>query len=330
MGDNMTQKLIDSVNVPLAPELLTSSLQSYNYNDKRSALINELRCVSGITEIAKTLEPQELYKIVLKPEGAYMQIDSVGNFQAVWRKDGKIVQHTRLKAVQPSMIKVASAIGTQFMLISIIIQLKRIEKRLTNIEKEFHNDRLSEIKAGISLYMQAIHVTSQDARLHLVIAAIQELSRGIEKTLTSLKQQINDTPDIKIGFFDNWKSNKASVANERFTLAEESFQLSLMGIQSLTECYEIIDQPLVASSILENYIEKINSCRIEVAARNARLVPYKNGPLPELIWVSYIENRDRISSHIQSCKNIANNCFNCIEIEVKPEELLDNYDEKMH
>jgi len=141
MGDNMTQKLIDSVNVPLAPELLTSSLQSYNYNDKRSALINELRCVSGITEIAKTLEPQELYKIVLKPEGAYMQIDSVGNFQAVWRKDGKIVQHTRLKAVQPSMIKVASAIGTQFMLISIIIQLKRIEKRLTNIEKEFHNDK---------------------------------------------------------------------------------------------------------------------------------------------------------------------------------------------
>ncbi len=318
----MTQEIIPSIKIPLAPELLTSS-----FNDRRSALISELRCISGIPEIASRMKPQELYTIVLKPDGnAYMQTDSVGNYQAVWRrKDGKIVQHTRLKAVKPSVVKALNAVGTQVILISIVMQLNRIEKRLTNIEKEFHNDRISEIKNGINLYHQAIEVNSHDTRLTLVSDAITELNRGIEKTLTSLKQQIENTPDIKIGFFDNWGSNKSSEANEKFKLAEESFYVSLMGIQTLTECYAIIDEPRAASVALEQYIEKINSCGIETAAKKARLVPYnKNSVLPEIMWESYLKNKDKISSNIKNCRNIADDCFKCIEIEieVKPEELI--------
>ncbi len=326
----MAQDLRPSIKIPLVPqalvpEVLASRIQSESLNDRRNVLINELRCIYGIPEVASTMKAQELYTIVLKPEGSYMQIDSAGYFQAVWRKNGKIVQHTRLQEVKPSIVKAASAIGTQVMLISIAMQLNRIEKRLTNLEKEFHNDRISEIKAGISIYNQAIEANHKDSRLGLVMAAIQELTRGIEKNLTSLKQQIENTPDIKIDLFDNWGSNKSAEANEKFKMAEESFQASLMGIQTLAECYAIIDEPRVASTVLKSYIEKINFCGIESAAKKARLVPYKNGSLPEIMWISYLDNRDTISSRIENCRSIANNRFECIEIQVKPEELIGEF-----
>jgi hypothetical protein len=317
----MPQEVMPIAKIPL---LLNSRVQSKNFNDLRSILVKELRCLSGIPEFASTVKPEELYTIVLQPENAYMQMDSSGNFQAVWRnKDGKIVQHTRLKALQPSVVKIASALGTQVMLISIVMQLNRIEKRLINLEKEFHNDRLSEIKAGINTYNQAIEANSPDTKLKLVTAAIPELNRGVEKTLTSLKQQIEKIPDVKIGFFDNWGSNKSSESNEKFYLAEESFQAVLMGVQTLTQCYTVIDEPKIATNVLATYIEKINSCGIESAATKARLVPYEKGSqAPEMIWNSFLENKATISSHINNCTRIADNRFGAIEIEIKPSELM--------
>lgn len=318
----MTQELITSIKVPLKPEFLTPDLVK-KHEIRRNALLNELRCITGIPEFASTLKTQELYTIVMKPEGAYMQKDIAGNFQGTWRKDGKIVQHTRLQAVKPSFVKVASAVGTQVMLVSIVMQLNRIEKQLANITMEFHNDRIAEIKSGVNLYNQAVSVdNSENLKLYLIANAITEFNRGIEKTLTSLKQQIENIPSSEISIFDNWFGNNKSLeSGKKLKIAEESFRVALIGIQTLAECYAMNNESKIAADVLEKYIEKISYFGIELVAKKARLVPHENGWFPEAIWFSYLENKDLISSKIISCKNIAQNNFDAIEIEITPEEL---------
>lgn len=320
------------IKVPFLPELATP-IQIKNHNDKRSVLINELRYITGIPEMASTLNPKELYTIVMKPDGlVHMQKDATGYYQAVWRNEKKqIVQHARLQAVKPSFVKVASVVGSQIMLVSIAMQLNRIEKRLENIEMEFHNDRIAEIKSGVNLYNQAIGVVnSENFKLNLISNSITELNRGIEKTLASLKQQIENVPSPEISFFDNWFGNNKSLeSSQKLKIAEESFREALVGIQTLAECYAINNESHVAAEILEKYIAKLNSFEIESLAKKARLVPREDTYFPEAMWLSYLENKGLISSRIISFKNITQNNFDTIEIELKPEELTRISNEQM-
>lgn len=298
-----------------------SNFQSNKLIEKRNALLNELRCIPGIVEIANTLKSDEVHKIVSFPDGGKLYKDAAGNFKGVFYKDGKILEHTKFQAIRPSIIKAATAIGSQVLLISISMQLNRIEKSINKVFKEFHNDRIAEINAGINIYNQAINSNSSETQLILLGNAISVLNTGIEKSLKSLKQQIADAPDTKIGFFDNWGSDKSAASLESFRLAEESFQTCLVGIQTLAECYATISEPQIAAVALRTYINKINSCEIELAAQKSRLVPYTSGEFPEKPWNYYLENRESFDAKIIDCENLSNNQFESIEIEIKPDEL---------
>ncbi len=66
-------------------------------------------------------------------------------------------------------------------LISIAMQLNRIEQGISRILNEFHNDRISEIFSGVNQFKQAMMVQDYDRQSRMIEHAIQTLNSGIEK-----------------------------------------------------------------------------------------------------------------------------------------------------
>ena len=311
-GDEITKAIIPYNPLTLDIALLNKSdFQTKNFQKKRKRVLNELRCISGLPEIVSSLNPDTLYKLVYTPKGGKLYRDAAGNIQGVFYKNGKIIKHAKFKAVQPSLVKAATAIGSQILLISIAMQLNRIEGGISKIITELHNDRIAEIHAGVNLYKHATTVQDSNNVRGLIQNAIQTLEVGIKKTIQSLKKQIEEASEIEIGFFDNWFTNNTKIASDKFKLAEESFLACLTGIQIQSECYVALDELETAEYALEENIKHLNSCGIKSAARKARLVPFDGKRLPEELWLSYLKN-----------KPLFNNEFDCIEVEVKPDELI--------
>ena len=116
------------ITIPYTPPDLgpNSDFQTEIFRKKREAVLSELRCLSGIPEIANTLNQDTVYKIVCSPEGGTLYADTAGNLKGVFYKDGKIVQHAKLRIVGRSFFKSVTAIGSQILLISIALQLNRV------------------------------------------------------------------------------------------------------------------------------------------------------------------------------------------------------------
>lgn len=301
----------------------STNFHSKNILENRSALLSELRCISGISEIASTLNQDTVYKLVFVPEGGKLFKDSTGNIKGVFYKDGKILEHAKFQAVRPSLVKAATTVGSQILLISIAMQLNRIEKGISRILNELHNDRISEIISGVNQFKQAMMVQDRERQSRMIEHAIQTLNSGIEKTVRSLKMQIEDAPNTKIGFLDNWITNKATVAKEKFKLAEESFKAILLGIKILSECYASINEANVAASTLITNLKNLKSSGIEMAAHKARLIPAEANKFPEEPWLSFLEKESLFINEINRCHLLANNEFESIEIEFKPIELME-------
>lgn len=310
-----------SLDVDLPSE--STDFHSKSFSENRSALLSELRCISGIPKIASTLNQDTIYKLVSTPEGGKLFKDSAGNIKGVFYKDGKILEHAKFQTVRPSLVKAATTVGSQILLISIAMQLNRIEKGISRILNEFHNDRISEIISGVNQFKQAMMVQDHERQSRIIEHAIQTLNSGIEKTVRSLRMQIEEAPNTKIGFWDNWFTNKATVAKEKFELAEESFKASLLGIKTLSECYATINEANAASSILITNLSNLKSSGIEMAAQKARLIPARANKFPEEPWLSFLKREPSFINEINRCRLLANNEFESIEIEFKPIELME-------
>ncbi len=296
---------------------------SNTFSENRNAILNELRRIAGIPEIVRELNQDTVYKLVAVPEGGKLFKDSSGNIKGVFYKDGKIIEHAKFKAVSPSLVKAAKIVGSQMLLISIAMQLNRIEKGISRIRNEFHGDRVSEIVSGVKQFEQAMMVQDNNRQSRMIEHAIQTLNSGIEKTVRSLKKQIEEAPNTKIGFWDNWFTNKATVAREKLLLAEESFKACRIGIKTLSECYAAINEPNAASSILISNLSNLKSSGIEMAAEKARLIPAKANKYPEELWLSFLDSESSFITKINRCRLLANNEFEIIEIEFKPIELME-------
>lgn len=311
----------ETPNIDLSIE--NASFHSESFSKKRDALLNELRCISGLPEIASQLSQDTVYKLVAVPEGGKLIKDSAGNIKGVFYKDGKIIEHAKFQTVRPSLIKAATAVGSQILLVSIAMQLNRIEKEISKIREELHNDRVSEVLSGVKQFRSAMQVQDYNRQSRLIENSIQTLHTGLEKTITSLKMKIKECPDTEIGFFDNWLTNKATVAKEKFELVEKLFQICLIGIKTLSECYATINEPNVAAtSLKENLIELKNS-GIDIAAKKARLIPSNTNVFPEEPWLTFLESEKLFMYNINNCYSLANNELESIEIELKPRELME-------
>lgn len=308
-------------------EIALSDGEKKEFSNRRSKLISELRCITGLPEVASSLNQDTVYKLVLTPEGAKLYEDAQGNLKGVFYKDGKIVEHAKFQEVGPSMLKAAKAVGAQVILISIAMQLNRIEEQACKIFKEFHGDRLAEIEAGKSLFRQACGMQNPTKREQLALSAITELTRGFEKTVSSLARQIAELPEQKLSFFDNWIADKSKEAEESHKIAMESFSACLSSLQSLARCHLFLEEREVALNLVEDGFSKLEKAGVDVAYARSRLAPKTNGSFPEESWKQFIEYRKSFDSNYIA--NLIHPKEDLVEIEIKPSELIGVANAKM-
>jgi hypothetical protein len=313
--------------ISLSQEISLSDREKNEFSRRRKSLVSELRCITGLPEVVSTLNQDTVYKLVLAPEGAKLYKDAQGNLKGVFYKDGKIVEHAKFQEVGPSMLKAAKAVGAQVLLVSIAMQLNRIEEQVGKIFKEFHGDRLAEIETGKSLFRQACGMQNAEKREQLALHAITELTRGFEKTVSALSRQISELPEQKLSFFDNWIGDKSKEAEESHKMAVESFTACLSALQTLARCHLFLDEREVALSSVDEGLTKIEKAGVDIAYVRSRLAPKINGYFPEDGWKQFIEYRKTFDS--SSFSSLIHPEEYIFEIEIKPSELMEKSHAKM-
>ena len=320
------------ITIPDTPPDLgpNSDFQTEIFRKKRESVLSELRCLSGIPEIVRTLNPDAVYKIVCSPEGGKLYTDTAGNLKGVFYKDGKIVQHAKLRAVGPSLVKCATAVGSQVLLIHIAIQLNEIQKGISKILDGQNMDRRSEIFAGINLYRQAMFMRDSEHRSMQILHATQTLNNGIAKTIPALSGQVEEIPDPVPRFFENWpvfNQPTTKRVTQKLEPAAVSFRACVAGIGTLAECYATINEPETADYALMQYLSELKSCRIELVAKKARGVPVRDNIYPEKPWQDFVNREPSISDGVKNHNRLKRGRFDTIEIEFKPVELIGRTDE---
>lgn len=307
--------------ISLSQEITLSDGEKKEFFSRRKSLLSELRCITGLPEVVSSLNQDTVYKLVLTPEGANLYKDAQGNLKGVFYKDGKIVEHAKFQEVGPSMLKAAKAVGAQVLLVSIAMQLSRIEERVGKIFKEFHGDRLAEIESGKSLFRQACGMQDSEKREQLALHAITELTRGFEKTVSALSRQIFELPEQKLSFFDNWIGDKSKDAEECHKIAIESFSACLSALQTLARCHLLLDERDVALNLVDDGLTKIEKAGVGVAYIRSRLAPKINGFFPEDCWKQFVEFRKTFDSG--SFAHLIRPEEDVVEIEIKPSEFME-------
>jgi hypothetical protein len=300
------------------------NFQNEQFLKNRKSVLNELKYCSGIPEIVRNLNPDTLYKFVAIPEGGKLYKDAAGNLKGVfYKKDGGILEHAKLKAVRPNFVKAATTVGSQILLVSIVLQLNRVEKSINRIFKELHNDRIAEIKSGITQFEQAMLTEDTNTRSMLIGHAVQSLNTGLEKTIKALESQIKQAPEPKNSFWDNWFTCKSKDAEEKMKDAEESFLASLLGTKTIAECYAAMNEPIAAESALNGFMSKINDADIQTAFKKARLIEARGNNFPEVPWKTFINFKPEIQKNIELCKFCKPSDVKSVTVEFKPVELLE-------
>ncbi len=334
MSDNEIERIVKSVLVPHKPTYddlakTHADFHTRRFEQSRRSLLSELRCVTGIPELARSLKPDELYRLVL-PEGRVLQKGKDGLFSGVlYGKRGRIEGHAKFTQIRPSLMKAATAVGGQVLLISIAMQLNRIEKALEDLSAELHRDRLAEILAGVDQFEKAMLFQDQTHRANAICDAVPTLHVGLQKTILELGSLIAKAPDPTSKLLDHvvpW-SDKTKTAAKTMQIAEESFRASLLGIRTLAECYAEMGEAGAAAKTLSDYLEKVFSCDISAAAAKSRLVKFVGPVAPQEPWETFLKCYPAIKEDLESFRPTnALGSRSPIEIEFMPHELQGDHD----
>ncbi|SLM30871.1 hypothetical protein MTBBW1_2500020 [Desulfamplus magnetovallimortis] len=295
-----------------------------NHANNRSILLKTLKFLPYHSILSKNLSPETLYKIKFFPDNSKLFLDSNGYIKGVWYKDGKILEHIRLKPNDASnFVKTCSTLSIQLSLITIACELKDIKKGISQISTSLHNDRIAIINSGIQQYHDALLTTRKSTQFHLIVNATQTLNTGINQATKSLKESILNAPNTTRSFFENWFYRKSDKAIEQITLAEESFHAILTGIKTLADCYISIGEEKVGIHSLQKKLRDLYACDLKTAAEKSRLVPFRGSILPEQIWLDFIESKQKLMQSLDYGQKAIQKEIDCIEIEFTQKELLE-------
>lgn len=291
------------------------------YQNRRQSLLGEVRGLAGGMDLVSAVRSDEVYRIVWNHDGARLYRDAQGHLKGVFYKNGRIAEHARLEALKPSAVRLANAIGAQFMLVSIAMQLNRVESYLHVIHDELRGDRLAEIDAGLQLYLRALELEDIDC-LSMVQHAMQTLTTGLEKVFGSLKRDIAALPDASSGFFDNWWQAKSVKAEKAFRPLQESLLAYLRGTRALAEMYAHLGAPALGEAVLREQFVRLMGLDPASVAAKARLHPATCRYVPEEPWLQVIEVEKAITPAMVQLQSLENRGDQRMEMEVLGSELL--------
>ncbi len=297
-----------------------------NYNVGRSDLLKELRNVSGLPEMVKSLQGDKLYKLVV-PEGKVLQLGKDGLWRGEFRgKDGTIKNIARFKKAGPDLMRAATAIGSQSLLIYMSIQLSEIKSQLEAISHGMTRDRIAKVLAGRSLYVTGLKFKDPVEQSLAFHSSIQTLCEGVRLVTGELADRIENAKDPDDQPSDHLyigrKSSKPVKAQAEMNVAVQLFGAALLGIQTLAECYAALGEHEAADSALLESFELLEGCNIQSAARKARLLPVQGGQLPQAPWKTYLEEVPKLQTLMEYHQHLSHSENAKMEIEFRPEEII--------
>lgn len=319
---------MSTVHVPYKPDFCSlqkdhADFHMENFEKNRRSLLSELRCLSGFTEIASSLNQDTLYKVVL-PEGKILQIGKDGLGRGVFYDKNGIAQHAKFTEVRQGLISAAETVGSQVLLINIAMQLSRIEKMVENLSIEMHHDRIAEVLAGVDQFEKAILFHDHINQRQAISNAVQTLHTGLRKTIAELRHRIAEAPDTNdsIMYHLTHLKSKTQKAAEIMGLAQESFRVTLVGIKTLAECYATLGEHKAASKVVLDYFDMVVGCDIKKAAEKARLVRFSGNIAPQEPWEAFLRIQPNMK---ESLALLPISGFNkqpeTVEIEFMPSDL---------
>lgn len=308
-----------NANYPQRVDIERGRLHEEDARRKRSTLLSELRLVTGLPDVISACNQDVLYKLVA-PEGTILQqIPGTNNYRGVIYNDaGRIEAHCKFAKVGPNLMTAAKAVGSQILLVSIAMQLNDIQHSVEQLSLEMHRDRIAEIQAGESQLHSALMCADEANRRPLVHNAIQSLHVGLKKTTAELRARIVDAPKPESGYLEHLSlQSKLGKAERIMALATESFLATMRGLGALSECYAVLGEPMAAQSAVSQFLDDIEACDIEQAAKKARLLEPKGMVLPQVPWRRCLEAMPVMKSKMAELAS-----SDTLEIEFRPHEIL--------
>jgi len=185
--------------------------------EKRQKLIQILRQIPAISDVAKKLSKGKTYKAYISPEvlkrikdgSARLAKRDNGYFAAniLDVETGRTIHNASLVEVTPDLLNSLNQLATQQTLANIVHRLEVIDEKITDILQGQTNDRLAEVESGIHIYEQAVVASDPDVRRELIVSAIQKLNDGRNKLIKSTDFSfIDKLPRNRLGMFFslNW------------------------------------------------------------------------------------------------------------------------------
>lgn len=183
------------------------------YREKRQELIQFLRQVPAVAQVAKTLVEGKTYRAYIPPEILERLREGTANFGT--RKDsgqlsanildtetGKIIHNVSLIEVPPDLLNSLNQLAVQQTLANIVQRLEIIDEKITDALQGQHNDRLADVESGVHIYEQAVAATDPQTRRGLLISAVQRLNDGRNRLLKSTDVHFVDKlPRNRLGMF---------------------------------------------------------------------------------------------------------------------------------
>jgi hypothetical protein len=185
--------------------------------EKRQKVIQILRQIPAILDVAKKLSEGKTYRAYIAPEvlerinegSARLANRDNGLFGAniLDVETGKIIHNASLMEVTPDLLSSLNQLAIQQTLANIVHRLEAIDEKITDVLQGQFNDRLAEVKSGIRMYKDAVLASDPDVRRGLMISAIQKLNDGRSKLIESADFGfIDKLPRNRLGMFFslNW------------------------------------------------------------------------------------------------------------------------------
>lgn len=186
-------------------------------DEKRQKLIQILRQIPAISDVAKKLTDGKTYKAYISPEvlerikdgSARLAQRDNGHFAAniLDTETGRTIHNASLVEVTPDLLNSLDQLAIQQTLANIVNRLEVIDEKITDVLQGQFNDRLAEVESGIHIYEQAVVASDPDVRRELLVSAIQKLNDGRNKLIKSTDFGfIDELPRTKLGMFFslNW------------------------------------------------------------------------------------------------------------------------------
>lgn len=181
------------------------------------------------------------------------------------KKTNNIIKQLRLKEISNSekinnLLPSLQNMAVMNSLNQLSNQLEFIEKKLSDIHKEFNNDRIGKIQAGYIAYLDAIQMNNIDNKRQALFTAHKSLNEGRSQLIESVKQRINN---IEVGFWKSlflelksWNYKKSQEDNIKEFVKEvfyiqRSSQIILLIYQELNEHESIIQSLAPLKDIME-------------------------------------------------------------------------------